>query len=202
MADPRRPRRGFLSGKLFSRTPCAEPPHRRLKLKHKKCAPPRPRCVYMRDRCAYVLVERGGRFYIWITYSPLTPDTSAIGDVRGGRREREYRGRRNINRSTTTTIIESVQLGFKLLVANQSYDPIGFKFRCRGRKSPDLALGWHSFAFRNTFSRVRQRALFSFLFIPPFPARFPSLVHLPKSPMLYPRRSRIYASVSRAFPPT
>lgn len=54
----------------------------RLKLKHKKCAPPRPSCVYMRDRCALVLVKTWGRFYIWITYSPLTPVPNAIYRIR------------------------------------------------------------------------------------------------------------------------
>lgn len=59
MADPRNSCRVSSPGNYFPHAVRrAFPPQ--LKLKHKKCAPPRPRCVYMHDRCAYVLVERGG----------------------------------------------------------------------------------------------------------------------------------------------
>lgn len=52
----------------------------------KECPPTRLSCVYMRDRCASMLVNVGAPLYIWITYSPFTSDWNAIHGMSTGRR--------------------------------------------------------------------------------------------------------------------
>ncbi|KAL6263440.1 hypothetical protein P5V15_006229 [Pogonomyrmex californicus] len=89
MADSRNSSRRASSPKIIFRTRRAQAFHR-LRLKHKKCAPPRPRCVYMPDRCASVLVERGDASIYGSLTHHFTPDPRDLSGVFAG----EYRRRR------------------------------------------------------------------------------------------------------------
>lgn len=140
------------------------------------------------------------RFYIWITYSPLTPDTSAIHrECRRGRGYRGWHDRRRQRRSEMSYVSFQYQcliflyvlLGFELFVLRTGATILlGSDFDTADESFLISPRGWHLFAFRNIFSR--QRALFSFLFILPLAARFsPLVIPRSKNPTFHPRRSHV-----------
>lgn len=119
MADPRNSRVSSPENYFPHAVRRAFPPQ--LKLKHKKCAPPRPRCVYMHDRCAYVLVERGGAsIYGSLTHHLLQIQARFIDGIRGGRGNGEYREWFDVDRNYSDISFSRVFLGFEFIVMNQS----------------------------------------------------------------------------------
>lgn len=177
MADPRNSRRVSSSENYFPHAVRrAFPPQ--LKLKHKKCAPPRPRCVYMRDRCSYVSVERGGALYmdhLLTTYSRPERNPSGV----FAREEEGYRGMTTTTTTmtlgiTATSRVPAFHRDSNSSVASRNDDLIGFRFRCRERKapwfSPRLA---SSLAFRNAYLAsvfVGKHCLPSYSFFRSLPA--------------------------------